>query len=185
MAKCRTTGRRRKGGSGRAVSLTLATLTLAVACGEQPLRPGDTLGTMRLSTHGEAAPRVWQYCYPAFPESPSERGTACNVPPLPRLAIGPGLRTTSDELRRSAWSATEWQLYLDGRRVDLGAFGTFDGDLEPPLAKLRGWDVLLEQPTTGSHTLRTVLVRKQSLSDGIRVTPAGRYELTVNFTFGQ
>jgi hypothetical protein len=165
--------------------LAVATLALAAACGEQPLRPGDAIGTMSFSTRGETAPPIWQHCYPAFPETPSERSTACNVPPVARLAVGPGLRTTSDEFRRSAWSATEWELYLDGRRVDLAAFGTFDADLEPPLAKLRGWDVLLEKPTAGSHTLRTVLVRKQAVSDGLRVAPAGRYELVVNFTLGQ
>lgn len=162
-----------------------AALALAAACREQPLRPGGTIGTMRLSARGELAPPIWQYCYAAFPEGPSERSTACNVPPIPRLAVGPGLRTTTDDLRRSVWSETEWELYIDGRRVDLGAFGTFDGDLEPPLAKLRAWDVLLERPTVGSHTLRIVLVRKQAASDGMRLAPAGRYELVVNFTFGQ
>jgi len=30
-----------------------------------------------------------------------------------------------------------------------------------------------------------VLVRKQAVSDGLRVAPAGRYELVVNFTLGQ
>lgn len=140
---------------------------------------------MTLSTRGDAAPAIWQYCYPAFPEGPAERSTACNVPPVARLAVGPGLRTTSDEIRRSTWPATEWELYVDGRKLDLAAFGTFDADLEPPLAKLRGWDVRLEKPAPGVHTLRTVLVRKQALSDGVRVAPAGRYELVVNFTLGQ
>jgi len=165
----------------------LATVALALtgACGEQPLRPGDAVGTMRLSTRREAAPPIWQYCYPAFPEAPSARSTACNVPPVARLAVGPGLRTTSDERRRSTWAATEWELYFDGRRVDLAAFGTFDADLESPPAKLRAWDVALEKPTAGSHTLRAVLVRKQPVSDGLRTAPAGRYELIVNFTLGQ
>jgi len=45
--------------------------------------------------------------------------------------------------------------------------------------------VQLEKPTPGSHTLRTVLVRKQAVSDGLRTAPAGRYELVVNFTLGQ
>ena len=164
---------------------TAAALVLAAACGERPLRPGDAIGTMRLSSRGGSAPAIWQHCYPAFPEAPSARSTACNVPPVTRLAVGPGLHATNDELRRSAWSATEWQLYIDGRRVDLAAFGTSDADTEPPLAKRRGWDVQLEKPTPGSHTLRTVLVRKQAVSDGLRTAPAGRYELVVNFTLGQ
>lgn len=173
----------REGGFGWAAA-TVA-LALAGACGEQPLRPGDAIGTMSFSSRGEPAPSIWRHCYPAFPETPSERSTACNVPPVTRLAVGPGLRATSDELRRSAWSATEWEFYIDGRRVDLAGFGTFDADLEPPLAKLRCWDVQLEKPTPGSHTLRAVLVRKQAVSDGLRTAPAGRYELVVNFTFGQ
>ena len=168
------------------VPLAAAALALAGACGERPLRPGDAIGTMRLSTHGEPAPPIWQHCYPAFPEAPSTRSTACNVPPVARLAVGPGLRTTSDELRRSTWAATEWELYVDGRRVDLAAFGTFDADLEdPPLTKLRGWDVRLEKPAAGPHTLRAVLIRSEAVSDGVRVAPAGRYELVVNFTLGQ
>jgi len=140
---------------------------------------------MRLARGGEPAPALWQHCYPAFPEAPSVRSTACHVPPLARLAVGPGLRATSDDLKRSLWAATEWELHVDGRRVDLAAFGASDADVEPPLAKRRGWDVLLEKPSPGSHTLRAVLVRKQAVSDGLRTAPAGRYELIVNFTLGQ
>jgi hypothetical protein len=140
---------------------------------------------MRLATGGEPAPAIWQHCYPAFPETPSVRSTACHVPPVARLAVGPGVAAATAETRSALWAATEWELHIDGRRVDLAAFGTSDADLEPPLAKWRGWDVLLEKPAVGSHTLRAVLVRKEAMSDGLRTVPPGRYELVVNFTLGQ
>jgi hypothetical protein len=62
-----------------------------------------------------------------------------------------------------------WELYLDGQQVNLDSFGTFDADLpqagvpghdpnQEVITKLRSWDVLLEQPTPGAHTLRSVLI---------------------------
>jgi hypothetical protein len=141
---------------------------------------------MKLSSSREANVAIWQHCYPYFPESPSRRSTACNVPPVARLAVGPGLRTTTDALRDEAWSAAEWELYVDGRRVNLTAFGPADAELDQrPLTKLRSWNVLLETPTAGAHTLHVVLHLGRAQSDGVRIAPAGRYELEVNFTIGE
>jgi hypothetical protein len=140
---------------------------------------------MRLSARAEGATAIWQYCFPAFPDTPSTGATACNVPPVARLAVGPSVSAATDELLQGVWSATEWELYVDGRRVDLGAFETFDVSEGPRRHRRRGWHVLLETPSVGSHTLRTVLVRTKAVSDGSREMPVGRYEAVVNFTLGQ
>lgn len=44
------------------------------------------------------------------------------------------------------------------------------------------WDVVLVGPTAGVHTLRSVLHASQEVDDGFHKTPAGTYELVVNFT---
>ncbi|NIO68115.1 MAG: hypothetical protein GTN71_03420 [Anaerolineae bacterium] len=125
--------------------------------------------------------------------NPGVTTTECNVPPLPELAIGHGWFSADEALRNSNWQAMTWELYLDGRQVELNAFGTYDADMpqtglpghdpnEEVITKLRSWDVVVGNPTAGAHTLRSVLHLSQQVDDGFHVTEAGTYDLVVNFT---
>jgi hypothetical protein len=159
---------------------------------EPAAQPGDRIGEMVLKTGGFEIVPIWAFCSPAFLK-PGVTTTECNVPPLPELAVGHGWWTADEARRDSCWEAMAWELYLDGQQVDLNVFGTFDADLpqtglpghdpnEEVITKLRSWDVVVENPTAGAHTLRSVLHVSQQVDDGFHVTEAGTYELVVNFT---
>jgi len=162
------------------------------AQGTTPVKPGDSMGEMVVKTGGAQIVPLWAFCSPAFLK-PGVTTTECTVPPLPELAIGHGWFSADEARRDSNWQAMTWELYLDGRQVDLPAFGTFDADLpqkglpghaadEEVITKLRSWDVVLVNPTAGAHILRSVLHASQEVDDGFHKTPAGTYELVVNFT---
>jgi hypothetical protein len=159
---------------------------------EPAAQPGDSIGEMVLKTGGSEIVPIWAFCVPAF-LNPGVTTTECNVPPLPELTVGHGWFSADEALRDSCWQAMTWELYLDGRQVDLNAFGSYDADLpqtglpghgpnEEVITKLRSWDVVLGNPTAGAHTLRSVLHVSQQVDDGFHVTEAGTYELVVNFT---
>ncbi len=158
---------------------------------QEDFQPGDSIGGMVLRAGGSDGPPIWAFCSPAF-VNPGVTTTECSVPPLPELAIGHGWFSADEDLRDSNWEAMTWSLYLDGQLVDLEAFGTYDGDLpqtglpghgtdEEVITKLRSWDVVLVGPTAGAHTLRSLLDVSEQIDDGFHVTPAGTYELVVNF----
>lgn len=159
------------------------------------LKPGDTVGQMTVTTGPPETdgPPIWAFCPPAFSEGPGVNTVECSVPPLPELPIGHGWWSKDEALRDSNWNAMTWELYLDGQRIDLDAFGSADIDLpqtglpgydpnEEVVTKLRTWDVLLKEPALGKHTLRSVVHLSQQVDDGFFVTKAGTYELVVNFT---
>jgi len=144
---------------------------------EPAAQPGDSIGEMVLKTGGSEIVPIWAFCVPAF-LNPGVTTTECNVPPLPELAIGHGWFSADEALRDSNWQAMTWELYLDGRQVDLNAFGTYDADMpqtglpghdpnEEVITKLRSWDVVLGNPTAGAHTLRSVLHLSQQVDDGL------------------
>jgi hypothetical protein len=181
----------------RLIAITVLVIVMFVVPGvlyaqEPAAQPGDSIGEMSLRSGGSEGLPIWAFCVPAF-LNPGVTTTECNVPALPELAVGHGWWTADEALRDSCWEAMTWELYLDGRQVDLNAFGTFDADLpqtglpghdpnEEVITKLRSWDVVVENPTAGAHTLRSVLHLSQQVDDGFHVTEAGTYELVVNFT---
>jgi hypothetical protein len=102
-----------------------------VLCAQGALQPGDSIGDMALRSGGSAGPPIWAFCAPVF-GSPGVTTVECEVPPLPELAIGHGNYGADEALREAFWQAVSWELYFDGRQVDLAAFGAVDSDL--PLA---------------------------------------------------
>jgi predicted esterase len=75
----------------------------------------------------EEGNRVFLFCMASFAESPAEL----------------------DEL----WQATDSQMSIDGRPVDLSSFGTIDFLQEGSPYTLRAWNVAIENIATGSHEL--------------------------------
>jgi hypothetical protein len=82
-----------------------------------------------------------------------------------------------EALRDSNWKAINCELHtIDGQPLDLNAFGTFDADLpltglpgrdpnEKVILKMRVWDVVLEKPTPGLHTI-TSFQKQKGCSSG-------------------
>ena len=132
-----------------------------------PLRPGDQLGGMKLVPGGNApATSVFEYCDPVVLD-PGTYERSCQVPAVRNLHIGTGPFFEPDRVEEG-WNDQDWKLWLDGRPVDLGQFGTYDIPIDKyePLggepAVVRNWNVLLLDPTAGSHKLRYLLTFKQS-----------------------
>jgi hypothetical protein len=112
---------------------------------------------------------------------------------LPELAIGHGWFSADESLRDETWKAMSWELYLDGKVVDLQAFGAIDADLpqtgldkqdpdKEVITKLRTWDVTLSNLAVGAHSLRSILHVSQPIDDGFHITQPGTYELVSRFT---
>jgi hypothetical protein len=92
--------------------------------------------------------------------TPGRRTRNCGrVPRAPRLFVGYGLFDSQAKIERT-WKASKWEMWIDGQRVDLQAFGTADRSLlkyGPAGNKdvvLREWNVTLVDATPGRHTLR-------------------------------
>jgi len=180
--------------------LALGLLNLLVGCEYLPttpttapmVKPGDKIGEMVVRTGASEATPIWAFCFP-----PTTLGVAtveCTVPALPELAVGIGWWAVDEVLRDSNWKAITYELHtIDGQPLDLNAFGTLDADIpqtglpghdpnEEVIVKVRAWDVVLEKPTPGLHTMHIVYHLNQQISDGFAVYEAGKYELIVNFT---
>jgi hypothetical protein len=140
----------------------VALTVLPSGCGGSAgaVEPGSKIGAMKLvrGTTSQADLKFFDLCNPIIVK-PGEYRRSCHVPGVRRLFIGYGtFEPTKWGLERE-WRQTRWDLWLDGHRVDLSAFGTSDRPLFafPPAGRdviLREWDVILASPTPGRHELR-------------------------------
>jgi hypothetical protein len=168
-------------------------MALIIACDgngpsglEDALRPGDMIGAALVTEGAAEVVPLFAFCSSAFGAAPGVVTDECVVPAIPQLAIGHGWFATEESRRTSNWRSLDWELYIDGKRVDLDAFGFFDADLPmgDVTAKLRAWDVVLVGLAAGAHTWRSVLDVSEPVDDGFHVTAPGRYELVIDFTVG-
>ena len=122
---------------------------------------GDT--SARCAWRGVAATanlKLFDFCDPVITQPGAYRRTCTRVPQVKRLFIGYGSFFTDPAELDAYWKSTQWQMWLDGRKVALRAFGTSDRTLIafPPAggsyATLRGWRVMLVRPSVGQHVIR-------------------------------
>ena len=99
------------------------------------------------------------YCDPVV-LTPGRRTRSCRrVGQTARLYIGYGLFAAEAKIDR-IWRNANWEMWIDGERVNLQEFGTADRTLAkyPPAGgkdvTLREWNVTLVKPTPGRHTIR-------------------------------
>lgn len=92
--------------------------------------------------------------------TPGHRTRNCGrIPYAPRLFVGYGLYDSQNKIERT-WKASKWEMWIDGERVNLQAFGTADrwllkfGPAGNKDVVLREWNVTLIKPTPGRHALR-------------------------------
>ena len=125
---------------------------IVAGCGGPPgeVGPGGNIGTMTLvsGTISDADLNFFDFCDPVILK-PGKYLRSCAIPRVQRLLIGYGDFEPSREALESDWEARKWDLWLDGRRVNLVAFGSYDHTLIAfPAAGgkdviLRRWKVIL------------------------------------------
>lgn len=126
------------------------------------INPGDRIGDMRLTIGpGKSMTEIWQFCDP-YVTDPGVITKECSIP-AQNILIGYGSFASTTEELDAGWSSTTWELFLDNQPVNLPAFGTFDQEDESGF--LREWNVMLEQPEVGAHTLRYVCTESGNLWD--------------------
>jgi hypothetical protein len=149
--------------------------------GPSPVGPGGKIGTMTLvrGIEHKADAELWGlFCNGVLPRPGRYRRT-CSLPFVRRLFIGYGDWERTQKALDSVWKQLKWDLWFDGRRVDLPRFGTSERPLyyfRPAGGKtviLREWSVTLVGVTPGKHVIR---YRSMSRSLG---TTDGTWTFTV------
>ena len=97
----------------------------------------------------------------------------CQVPPLPKLAIGHMIGLTGGALQELDWSKLDWQIYLDGYLLDLDTFDeqtyvepvflSSPSSVREGFKQRKTWDIVLINPSFGLHTLLCT-VRENSVT---------------------
>jgi hypothetical protein len=92
--------------------------------------------------------------------TPGRRTRSCGrIPQTTRLYVGYGLFESEAKIDR-IWKAAKWEMWIDGKRVNLEAFGSSDrwllkyGPAGNQDVVLREWQVTLLRTTPGRHTIR-------------------------------
>lgn len=128
------------------------------------LGPGDPIGDMLLAAGGrDSAARLWEFCDSDVTES-GVLVRKCTVPARPSLFVGWGAWGDTTEQLDAQWNAASWQLELDGEGINLPAFGSADYDVG---FKLRLWNVVLDRPTAGEHTLRYIRQSQEGITTDV------------------
>jgi hypothetical protein len=160
------------------LAASLAVLAAGFRSAPSLVDPGGKIGKMTVVRGGEheASAEIWGgYCDP-FTPNPGRYNRTCRiVPRLLRLFIGYGDLEPTMKASASTWKKMKWELWIDGRPVDLPRFGTDVRTLFNVLGQgkngiLREWSVILTG-ATGKHVIRY-------RSDG----PAGITDATWTFT---
>lgn len=144
------------------------------------LKPGETIDGMVITTGIEDAFPLWAICSPRKVNDHSIRAD-CGEVSYANLAIGHTLGVMSLVPQSTDWEELVWEMSVDGHPIDLAAFGVYDF-VHPDFPSkpfgevfrvIRVWDVVLVNPTPGTHRLQG---RAQS-QDG-----AETYTWVVDFT---
>jgi hypothetical protein len=144
-----------------AFALAVAVSGGASAWSARPIGPGGKIGSMTLErgTARAADEKLFDFCNPVILKPGAVR-RRCDVPGVHRLFVGYGDFEAKKSALERTWRTLSWSLWVDGRRIDLPAFGTSDRTLYrfPPAGGkdviLREWRVILVGATRGKHTIR-------------------------------
>lgn len=139
------------------------------------LQPGESVSGMlaRTMVDTNEADSMFNFCDPFFGINPPvEFFTDCNLPQMKNLFVGYGDFGTSQEDLERRWNEQTWELYINGRPVDLEAFGTFDLNVAGNPARV--WNIMLEDVSPGFHQVRYV---RRSVAD-----PTLAVDITWKFT---
>lgn len=145
----------------------LGLLFVLASCRHIPSAPrilarGDKLNGMVVTSGMADAPPLEAFCIFDVDEEVTTT-IDCQVPALPKLAIGHMIGVTGRAFQEMDWSEIDWQVYLDGYLLDLDTFDKQSyAEPEIPSAptpirevfrQRKTWDIVLINPTFGLHTL--------------------------------
>jgi len=163
------------------IALALAVGASAKTSHDAAIDPGQRVGGMLVvqGLEREADLSIWTFCNPIVTATGPEART-CSVPQSRRIFAGYGIWGESKKIVDGAWHKGAWALWIDGRRVDLGRFGTDDRWMQNPsrpaakrLVLLRLWSIVLVG-AKGTHWIRY----RSRLEDGGPFT-FNRWKFTV------
>jgi hypothetical protein len=152
----------RRGSAFVLLPVTVVLLGSGFRSAPPPVGPGGKIGTMTLvrGIEHKADAELWGlFCNGVLPKPGRYRRT-CSLPFVRRLFIGYGDWERTQKALDSVWKRLKWDLWFDGRRVDLPRFGTSERRLyyfRPAGGKtviLREWSVTLVAVTPGKHVIR-------------------------------
>jgi hypothetical protein len=125
------------------------------------LQPGEKIDDMVVTTGVHDAFPLWAVCAPKKVNDHSIRAD-CGELSYDNLVIGHTLGVMDLIDPSIDWEELIWEMSLDGRPIDLEAFGVYDfvhpdfrsKPLREVFRVLRVWDVVLVNPTPGMHRLQ-------------------------------
>jgi hypothetical protein len=146
---------------------TMAIFTLAACQTTAQMSMSDTLSLdaslngMTLTKGASQVPALWLFC--SSEVSGTVTTAECQVPQMPKLAIGHAFLASEEALRGAEWSELSWELSIDGQPVNLDEFGAYDYVMprmahNPSLVRevfmtFTAWDIVLTNLQPGNHTL--------------------------------
>jgi hypothetical protein len=127
------------------------------------LEPGEKINEMVITTGIKDAFPLWAICSPKKVNDHSISAD-CGEISYNNLAIGHTLGVMDLVDSSIGWEELNWDMSLDGHPIDLKAFGVYEfvhpdfpskpSPFREVFKRLRVWDVVLINPTPGTHQLQ-------------------------------
>lgn len=118
---------------------------------DEMIEPGDVVGDLLVTTGGDENTTFLFDIYDTCDKSGNTN--SCTVDEGMDINITyPVYNNTAEELEQS-WPDFDIQVYVEGRKVNMPAFGTIDFD-HPEYIKMRSWDVVLKDVKPGEFSIR-------------------------------
>jgi len=150
-------------GATLATALAVAAGASAENLGTEAIDPGHPVNGMLVvqGLESEADVSLFSpFCDPIVTKPGHESRTCTALPPgSKRIFAGYGIWGTSRKIVDDAWHKRAWSMWIDGRRVRLGRFGTTErwiGGFAPANGRtmlLRQWAIILVG-AKGRHSIR-------------------------------
>ncbi len=146
-----------------AAVMVLASLLGSCTLPWASIKPGTKIGEMEVLDFCEG-PNISEIC--TWDEL--EVGDCILPAGLDSFWISIGWVEDTQAQLEESWLGSRWSMTLDGRKVDLASFGTYDMDFEGKRARV--WDVCLSNPTPGEHAVQYDFFLEHSVRRGNHTT---------------
>jgi len=131
-------------------SLYLILVLSCAACSllEGSLEPGDKIGEMVVSNNLDIGDKNFNdIC--SFEQLLE---ADCEIPASnTKFGVSVAISEETSDMLEQAWKDSTWEVTLDGRKVAIEEFGTFDMDLGDMQA--RAWNIAITNPPLGKHSI--------------------------------
>jgi hypothetical protein len=146
----------------------------APADSENMIKPGDMIGEMvvrKAADESEARRFLKDLCGwedLALAELSEDKSVECIIAYEPAVFMGYGMEEPNLDKLNEYWANLTWEISINGRPLDLEAFGTIDK------SGGRWWNVLFENPASDPIQIVTVMTTHED--------PIEMYGLTLDLT---